>query len=168
MNNFYGTRGTKHMMACCDRKIINTEVVTVTPQNHTTPLLIIFLQQYVCMFLIKWLVSVLLCVFSLSLCFPQQSFFIMSVFAVALLLPAGWILHHLPEYRQRRPAPPPWMEHHPHIALHANTNPTYLSRIVHYSPPWETTSRKHTFCDSSPEEAWTGEEEQATSLLHGV
>ncbi|XP_060772274.1 COX8 domain-containing protein [Neoarius graeffei] len=38
---------------------------------------------------------------------PGQSFFIMSVFAVALLLPAGWILHHLPEYRQRRPAPPP-------------------------------------------------------------
>uniref|UniRef100_A0A8C5BM48 Si:dkey-85n7.8 n=1 Tax=Gadus morhua TaxID=8049 RepID=A0A8C5BM48_GADMO len=30
-----------------------------------------------------------------------QSFFIMSVFAVAMLAPAGWILHHLPEYRQR-------------------------------------------------------------------
>ncbi|XP_053097971.1 COX8 domain-containing protein [Pangasianodon hypophthalmus] len=37
---------------------------------------------------------------------PGQSFFIMSVFAAALLLPAGWILHHLPEYRHRRPAPP--------------------------------------------------------------
>ncbi|KAI1897940.1 hypothetical protein AGOR_G00088470 [Albula goreensis] len=35
-----------------------------------------------------------------------QSFFIMSVFAVALLVPAGWIMHHLPEYRQR-PRPPP-------------------------------------------------------------
>ncbi|XP_056151147.1 COX8 domain-containing protein [Lampris incognitus] len=35
-----------------------------------------------------------------------QSFLIMSVFAVALLAPAGWILHHLPEYRQRpRPTP---------------------------------------------------------------
>ncbi|XP_072553444.1 cytochrome c oxidase subunit 8A, mitochondrial [Salminus brasiliensis] len=37
---------------------------------------------------------------------PGQSFFIMSVFAVALLAPAGWILHHLPEYRQRPQAPP--------------------------------------------------------------
>ncbi|KAK3542675.1 hypothetical protein QTP86_032558 [Hemibagrus guttatus] len=37
---------------------------------------------------------------------PGQSFFIMSVFATALLLPAGWILHHLPEYRHRPPAPP--------------------------------------------------------------
>ncbi|XP_048106808.1 COX8 domain-containing protein [Alosa alosa] len=35
-----------------------------------------------------------------------QSFFIMSVFAMAMLLPAGWILHHLPEYR-KRPRPPP-------------------------------------------------------------
>ncbi|CAL8315547.1 unnamed protein product [Merluccius merluccius] len=35
-----------------------------------------------------------------------QSFFIMSVFAVAMLAPAGWILHHLPAYRQRsRPDP---------------------------------------------------------------
>ncbi|XP_039981784.1 COX8 domain-containing protein [Xiphias gladius] len=30
-----------------------------------------------------------------------QSFFVMSVFAVAMLTPAAWILHHLPEYRQR-------------------------------------------------------------------
>ncbi|XP_041831590.1 COX8 domain-containing protein [Melanotaenia boesemani] len=30
-----------------------------------------------------------------------QSFFVMSVFAVAMLAPAAWILHHLPEYRQR-------------------------------------------------------------------
>ncbi|XP_051500711.1 cytochrome c oxidase subunit 8B, mitochondrial-like [Myxocyprinus asiaticus] len=37
---------------------------------------------------------------------PGQSFFIMSVFAVSLLAPAGWILHHIPEYRQR-PKPPP-------------------------------------------------------------
>ncbi|XP_028809347.1 cytochrome c oxidase subunit 8A, mitochondrial [Denticeps clupeoides] len=35
-----------------------------------------------------------------------QSFFIMSVFAVAMLVPAGWIMHHLPEYR-KRPRPPP-------------------------------------------------------------
>uniref|UniRef100_A0A673NCL7 Si:dkey-85n7.8 n=1 Tax=Sinocyclocheilus rhinocerous TaxID=307959 RepID=A0A673NCL7_9TELE len=35
-----------------------------------------------------------------------QSFFIMSVFAVALLAPAGWILHHIPEYRQRAKPPP--------------------------------------------------------------
>ncbi|KAL0967561.1 hypothetical protein UPYG_G00253810 [Umbra pygmaea] len=39
---------------------------------------------------------------------PGQSFFIMSVFAVALLAPAGWILHHIPEYRQRpRPSSRP-------------------------------------------------------------
>ncbi|KAL1253694.1 hypothetical protein QQF64_015923 [Cirrhinus molitorella] len=37
---------------------------------------------------------------------PGQSFFIMSVFAVALLAPAGWILHHIPEYRQRAKPPP--------------------------------------------------------------
>ncbi|XP_030626183.1 cytochrome c oxidase subunit 8B, mitochondrial [Chanos chanos] len=37
---------------------------------------------------------------------PGQSFFIMSVFAVALLAPAGWILHHLPEYRQKSQPPP--------------------------------------------------------------
>uniref|UniRef100_A0A3Q4BQL2 Uncharacterized protein n=1 Tax=Mola mola TaxID=94237 RepID=A0A3Q4BQL2_MOLML len=30
-----------------------------------------------------------------------QSFFVMSVFAVAMLTPAAWILHHLPEYRKR-------------------------------------------------------------------
>ncbi|XP_034555977.1 cytochrome c oxidase subunit 8A, mitochondrial [Notolabrus celidotus] len=30
-----------------------------------------------------------------------QSFFVMSVFAVALFTPAAWILHHLPEYRKR-------------------------------------------------------------------
>ncbi|TMS12740.1 hypothetical protein E3U43_017698 [Larimichthys crocea] len=30
-----------------------------------------------------------------------ESFFIMSVFAVAMLTPAAWILHHLPEYHQR-------------------------------------------------------------------
>ncbi|XP_058612520.1 COX8 domain-containing protein [Onychostoma macrolepis] len=37
---------------------------------------------------------------------PGQSFFIMSVFAFALLAPAGWILHHIPEYRQRAKPPP--------------------------------------------------------------
>uniref|UniRef100_A0A3Q2ZG16 Si:dkey-85n7.8 n=1 Tax=Kryptolebias marmoratus TaxID=37003 RepID=A0A3Q2ZG16_KRYMA len=31
----------------------------------------------------------------------QQSFFVMSVFAVTMLTPAAWILHHLPEYRER-------------------------------------------------------------------
>ncbi|XP_012679345.1 COX8 domain-containing protein [Clupea harengus] len=35
-----------------------------------------------------------------------QSFFIMSVFAVAMLVPAGWIMHHLPEYRKRSRPPP--------------------------------------------------------------
>ncbi|XP_076021547.1 cytochrome c oxidase subunit 8A, mitochondrial [Genypterus blacodes] len=35
-----------------------------------------------------------------------QSFFVMCVFAVAMLTPAAWILHHLPEYRQR-PHPTP-------------------------------------------------------------
>ncbi|XP_053707629.1 COX8 domain-containing protein [Synchiropus splendidus] len=35
-----------------------------------------------------------------------QSFLVMSVFAVALLAPAAWILHHLPEYRQRSSRPP--------------------------------------------------------------
>ncbi|KAF6735833.1 hypothetical protein FQA47_002400 [Oryzias melastigma] len=30
-----------------------------------------------------------------------QSFFVMMVFAAAMLTPAAWILHHLPEYRQR-------------------------------------------------------------------
>ncbi|XP_029903184.1 cytochrome c oxidase subunit 8A, mitochondrial [Myripristis murdjan] len=35
-----------------------------------------------------------------------QSFFIMSVFAVAMLAPAAWILHHLPEYRQRSRSTP--------------------------------------------------------------
>ncbi|XP_041660398.1 COX8 domain-containing protein [Cheilinus undulatus] len=30
-----------------------------------------------------------------------QSFFVMAVFAVGLFTPAAWILHHLPEYRQR-------------------------------------------------------------------
>ncbi|XP_071391705.1 cytochrome c oxidase subunit 8A, mitochondrial [Centroberyx affinis] len=35
-----------------------------------------------------------------------QSFLIMSIFAAAMLAPAAWILHHLPEYRQRpRPTP---------------------------------------------------------------
>ncbi|RXM94777.1 hypothetical protein EOD39_17616, partial [Acipenser ruthenus] len=33
--------------------------------------------------------------------FLQQTLFTISVFAVTLLTPAGWILHHLPEYRKR-------------------------------------------------------------------
>ncbi|XP_026854849.1 cytochrome c oxidase subunit 8A, mitochondrial [Electrophorus electricus] len=37
---------------------------------------------------------------------PGQSFFVMSMFAIALLTPAGWILHHIPEYRTRRQPPP--------------------------------------------------------------
>ncbi|XP_041131001.1 COX8 domain-containing protein [Polyodon spathula] len=32
---------------------------------------------------------------------PAQTLFTISVFAVTLLTPAGWILHHLPEYRKR-------------------------------------------------------------------
>ncbi|XP_060908874.1 COX8 domain-containing protein [Labrus mixtus] len=31
----------------------------------------------------------------------KQSFFVMAVFAVAMLTPAAWILHHLPEYRKK-------------------------------------------------------------------
>ncbi|KAF1374878.1 hypothetical protein PFLUV_G00233630 [Perca fluviatilis] len=34
---------------------------------------------------------------------PVQSFFAICVFAVTLLGPAGWILHHIPDYRQRSP-----------------------------------------------------------------
>ncbi|XP_041810542.1 COX8 domain-containing protein [Chelmon rostratus] len=34
---------------------------------------------------------------------PVQSVFAICVFAVTLLGPAGWILHHIPEYRQRPP-----------------------------------------------------------------
>ncbi|KAK9528073.1 hypothetical protein VZT92_014569 [Zoarces viviparus] len=30
-----------------------------------------------------------------------QSFLVMSLFAVAMLTPAAWILHHLPQYRQQ-------------------------------------------------------------------
>ncbi|XP_068435743.1 COX8 domain-containing protein [Clinocottus analis] len=37
---------------------------------------------------------------------PVQSLFAMCVFAVTLLAPAGWILHHIPEYRQRSPPQP--------------------------------------------------------------
>ncbi|KAK6481273.1 cytochrome c oxidase subunit 8A [Huso huso] len=32
---------------------------------------------------------------------PAQTLFTISVFAMMLLTPAGWILHHLPEYRKR-------------------------------------------------------------------
>ncbi|XP_066550359.1 cytochrome c oxidase subunit 8A, mitochondrial [Amia ocellicauda] len=32
---------------------------------------------------------------------PVQTFFTMSAFALSLLVPAGWILHHIPEYRSR-------------------------------------------------------------------
>ncbi|KAG9268780.1 cytochrome c oxidase subunit 8B, mitochondrial-like [Astyanax mexicanus] len=34
---------------------------------------------------------------------PGQTVFTMSVFALALLVPAGWIMHHIPVYKQRPP-----------------------------------------------------------------
>ncbi|XP_062325653.1 COX8 domain-containing protein [Osmerus eperlanus] len=37
---------------------------------------------------------------------PGQSLFTLSVFAVALLTPAGWIMHHIPAYRKRPPQTP--------------------------------------------------------------
>ncbi|XP_074547964.1 cytochrome c oxidase subunit 8A, mitochondrial [Halichoeres trimaculatus] len=37
---------------------------------------------------------------------PGQSFFGLCVFAVTLLAPAGWIMHHIPGYRQRPPPHP--------------------------------------------------------------
>ncbi|CAK6957006.1 cytochrome c oxidase subunit 8A%2C mitochondrial-like [Scomber scombrus] len=37
---------------------------------------------------------------------PVLSTFAMCVFAVTILAPAGWILHHIPEYRQRSPPKP--------------------------------------------------------------
>ncbi|XP_040917035.1 COX8 domain-containing protein [Toxotes jaculatrix] len=37
---------------------------------------------------------------------PVQSVFAMCVFTVALLAPAGWIMHHIPDYRQRSPPQP--------------------------------------------------------------
>uniref|UniRef100_A0A3P9J2D2 Si:dkey-85n7.8 n=2 Tax=Oryzias TaxID=8089 RepID=A0A3P9J2D2_ORYLA len=37
---------------------------------------------------------------------PMQSVFALCVFAVTLLAPAGWIMHHVPEYRQRTPPHP--------------------------------------------------------------
>ncbi|XP_078031556.1 cytochrome c oxidase subunit 8A, mitochondrial-like [Epinephelus lanceolatus] len=37
---------------------------------------------------------------------PVQSLFALCAFAVALLGPAGWIMHHLPEYRRRSPPQP--------------------------------------------------------------
>lgn len=33
--------------------------------------------------------------------FLQQSTFALCVFAVTLLAPAGWIMHHIPEYRRQ-------------------------------------------------------------------
>jgi len=42
---------------------------------------------------------------SFTLMFPgtllQQSAFALCVFALTLLAPAGWILHHIPVYKQR-------------------------------------------------------------------
>ncbi|CAL8295743.1 unnamed protein product [Arctogadus glacialis] len=38
---------------------------------------------------------------------PMQSLFTLATFAVTLLVPAGWILHQIPVYRQRSPPPPP-------------------------------------------------------------
>ncbi|XP_029972994.1 cytochrome c oxidase subunit 8A, mitochondrial [Salarias fasciatus] len=37
---------------------------------------------------------------------PVQSMFALCVFAVTLLAPAGWIMHHIPEYRQKSPPHP--------------------------------------------------------------
>ncbi|KAK2826073.1 hypothetical protein Q5P01_020287 [Channa striata] len=37
---------------------------------------------------------------------PVQSVFVLCVFAVTLLGPAGWIVHHIPDYRQRSPPQP--------------------------------------------------------------
>ncbi|KAK6307284.1 hypothetical protein J4Q44_G00224320 [Coregonus suidteri] len=37
---------------------------------------------------------------------PGQSLFTISVFAFALLAPAGWIMHCIPVYRQRPPPEP--------------------------------------------------------------
>ncbi|XP_037551281.1 COX8 domain-containing protein [Nematolebias whitei] len=37
---------------------------------------------------------------------PLQSAFVLCVFAMTLLAPAGWIMHHIPEYRQRSPPRP--------------------------------------------------------------
>ncbi|XP_069007904.1 cytochrome c oxidase subunit 8A, mitochondrial-like [Embiotoca jacksoni] len=34
---------------------------------------------------------------------PVQSLFALCVFSVTLLAPAGWIMHHIPEYRQKSP-----------------------------------------------------------------
>ncbi|KAJ8399184.1 hypothetical protein AAFF_G00415630 [Aldrovandia affinis] len=36
---------------------------------------------------------------------PGQTLFTMSVFAVSLLAPAGWIIRHIPEYRKRARPP---------------------------------------------------------------
>uniref|UniRef100_A0A8C6PB82 Uncharacterized protein n=1 Tax=Nothobranchius furzeri TaxID=105023 RepID=A0A8C6PB82_NOTFU len=38
-----------------------------------------------------------------SFCIHKSSAFALSAFAVVLLVPAGWILHHIPEYRHRSP-----------------------------------------------------------------
>ncbi|XP_044022284.1 cytochrome c oxidase subunit 8A, mitochondrial-like [Siniperca chuatsi] len=37
---------------------------------------------------------------------PVQSVIAICVFAVTLLGPAGWIMHHIPDYRQRSPPQP--------------------------------------------------------------
>ncbi|KAK5857387.1 hypothetical protein PBY51_010637 [Eleginops maclovinus] len=37
---------------------------------------------------------------------PGQSFIALFVFAATLLTPAGWIMHHIPEYRRRSPQQP--------------------------------------------------------------
>uniref|UniRef100_A0A668ALY8 Uncharacterized protein n=1 Tax=Myripristis murdjan TaxID=586833 RepID=A0A668ALY8_9TELE len=56
--------------------------------------------MYTCL-LMKYCFSFIFSIFS-----PQQSLFTLSVFAVTLLAPAGWIMHHIPVYRQRpRPQP---------------------------------------------------------------
>ncbi|XP_054469183.1 COX8 domain-containing protein [Anoplopoma fimbria] len=37
---------------------------------------------------------------------PVQSFLAMCVFAITLMAPAGWIMHHIPDYQQRSPPEP--------------------------------------------------------------
>uniref|UniRef100_A0A3Q3G533 Si:dkey-85n7.8 n=2 Tax=Labrus bergylta TaxID=56723 RepID=A0A3Q3G533_9LABR len=37
---------------------------------------------------------------------PVQSLFTLCVFAVTLLAPAGWIMHHIPQYRRSLPPQP--------------------------------------------------------------
>ena len=48
---------------------------------------------------LKLLPHAFICIFSWT--FLQQSLLALCAFAVTLLAPAGWIMHHIPEYKQR-------------------------------------------------------------------